>query len=164
MSGQHIQDKEMLAMLAETLDYIQALVSGIDPETLSTKPDADTWSLSEILAHLRACSDVWGKSMMRMLNEDNPTIRYVSPRIYMKKTNYTEQTFHDSFKIFNDQRSTLLVKLRALPTDAWLRQGTFTGTTGGKHQTVYSYARRMAEHEHHHFSQMRRVLQVVSKR
>jgi uncharacterized damage-inducible protein DinB len=84
MSSQY-ETKETLAMLSETLEYMKALVSGIDPSALHTKPDADTWSMNDILAHLRACSDVWGKSIARMLNEDNPTTRYVSPRTYMKK-------------------------------------------------------------------------------
>ena len=150
-------------MLSETLEYIEALVSGIDPSVLHIKPEEDSWSMNEILAHLRACADVWGKSITRMLNEDNPTMRYVSPRTHMKKTDYAEQAFHDSFKIFQDQRNTLLEVLKALPIDEWLRRGTFTGTTRGKNQTVYSYARRIAEHEHHHFSQMSHVLLVVSK-
>lgn len=163
MSSQQIQEKETLAMLAETLDYIETLVSGIDPSALYTKPSVDAWSMNEILAHLRACSDVWEKSITRMLNEDNPTMRYVSPRTHMKKTNYAQQAFHDSLEIFQGQRNMLLAVLKVLSIDEWLRRGTFTGTTRGKHQTVYSYARRIAEHEHHHFSQMSRVLQVVSK-
>jgi hypothetical protein len=89
----------------------------------------DVKGCNEILAHLRACSDVWGKSITRMLNEDNPTMRYVSPRTHMKKTNYAQQAFHDLLELFTHQRNALLEVLKALPTDDWLRQGTFTGTT-----------------------------------
>jgi hypothetical protein len=152
-----------LGMLEETPRHIQSIVSNVVITMLSIKPDGDTWSINEILAHLRACSDVWGKDTQRMLNENNPTIRYISPRTYMKKTGYEKLPFETSFEAYCLQREQLLYTLGSLSLEAWGKQGTFMGTTRGKHQTVFSYAKRIADHEHHHFAQLKRVLQELEK-
>jgi hypothetical protein len=154
---------ELLGMLEATPDFIQSLVKGVSVKALSIKPDEATWSINEILAHLRACSDVWGKDIQRMLNENHPTMRYISPRTYMKKTGYEKLPFETSFEAYCLQRERLLQTLRKLSIASWGKQGTFTGTTRGKHQTVFSYAKRIADHEHHHFVQFNRVLQELKK-
>ena len=161
MSLSQTEIQQTLAMLEETPKHIQVLISTASAKTLTVKPNEDTWSVNEILAHLRACADVWGKGIQRMLNEDNPTIRYVSPRTHMKKTRYEMLAFEDSFRTFREQRKMLFDLLEALSLEGWLKQGIFTGTTRGKHQTVYSYVRRIADHEHHHFTQIKRVIQEV---
>ena len=153
--------QETLAMLGEAPRYIAALAKTVTANALTLKPDKDSWSCSEILIHLRACADVWGKDIRRMLKEDRPTIRYVSPRSFMKKTKYAAPSFAESFQEFKAARVSLIELLNSLSQDAWQRQGVFTGTTRGKHQTVFSYARRIADHEQHHFSQFERVLNAV---
>jgi uncharacterized protein YukE len=154
--------EETIQMLEQTPGFIESLIATSDTLILNTKPDADSWSLQEILSHLRACADVWGNSIERMLKEDSPTLRYVSPRSVMKKPKYALPSFDESFKEFKDQRARLLSVLKSLANKAWQRQGTFTGTTRGKHQTVYSYAKRIAEHEHHHYPQLNQTIQVVT--
>jgi hypothetical protein len=76
------------------------------------------------VAHLRACADVWGGSIDRMVAEEHPTIRYVSPRSWIRKTD-----------------------LSRLDTPGWSRRTTFTGITLGREATVLSYATRIADHE-----------------
>ena len=163
MSLSQTEIQQTLAMLEETPKHIQTLIGTASANILTAKTNEDTWSVNEILAHLRACADVWGQGIQRMLNEDNPTIRYVSPRTYVKKTRYEALAFEGSFRAFREQRIMLLGLLKALPPESWLKQGIFTGTTRGKHQTVYSYARRIADHEHHHFTQIKRVIQEVTR-
>ncbi len=163
MSLSQAEIRETLTMLEETPKYIQGLVKPAPVAVLKIKPDADTWSMTETLAHLRACADVWGKGIQRMLSEDKPSMRYVSPRGFMKKPKYAFPSFEASFNEFKAGRESLLQSLKALSQEAWQRQVTFTATTRGKHHTVYTYARRIAEHEHHHFSQFDHILQAVQK-
>ena len=85
--------QETLAMLGEAPRYIETLAKTVTANALGMKPDRDSWSLREILAHLRTCADIWGKDIRQMLNEDKPTIRYVSPRSFMKKTKYASTEF-----------------------------------------------------------------------
>ena len=52
--------EEIYALLAETPRRMAALTAGIDSALLQTRPEPDAWSLNEVLAHFRACADVWG--------------------------------------------------------------------------------------------------------
>jgi hypothetical protein len=130
---------------------------------LRFKPDEESWSANDILAHLRACADVWGKSIMAMITQNHPTMRYVSPRTWMKKTNYLKQEFHSSLEAFINQRNELINTLRALEIKDWSRGATFTATIKGREQTVLSYARRMAQHESDHCNQIEALLKETRK-
>ncbi|MFN8546593.1 MAG: DinB family protein [Candidatus Eisenbacteria bacterium] len=149
----------VLATLAETPKEIGRIARGHNEEQLHRAPAAEAWSARDIVAHLRACAEVWGRSIDRMIQEDHPTIRYVSPRGWIKKTDYLDQGFRPSLRAFSDGRVALLDTLRLLDADAWSRRATFTGTTLGRDATVLLYAKRIADHEVHHFDQLRRTLQ-----
>ena len=118
----------------------------------------DAWSAQEILAHLRACAALWGKSIDRMLAEDRPTIRYVSPRGWIRKTTWLQDNFTDSLRAFSSERARLLTTLSQLAPADWGRGATFTATTRGREATVLDYARRIADHEAVHLDQLRRTI------
>jgi hypothetical protein len=150
--------EQVLTSLEATPRRVAAVSLGIDDERLSFKPDETTWSANEILAHLRANADVWGKSILAMITQDHPTIRYVSPRGWMRKASYHSQGFHESLQTFIQQRTELLTTLKALKCADWSRRATFTGTTSGREQTILSYARRIADHEHEYLEQLEVLL------
>ena len=154
--------EQVLALLAETPQRLAVLAGKYAPAQLQTAPDQDTWSANAILAHLLSCADVWGKSIQAMLAEDNPTLRYVSLRTWIRKTKYLDQAFHTSFQAFAQQRAELLAALNGLAAEDWARAATFTGTVKGRSQTVFSYARRIVEHERPHLDQMEIVLSTIA--
>ena len=112
---------DLLALLEETPRRLVAMASGIENARLQAKVDQDTWSVNDILAHLRACADVWGKSILAMIAQDQPTLRYVSPRTWMRKTDYHAQEFHASLQAFTNQRAMLLQALKMLKIAEWSR-------------------------------------------
>lgn len=148
----------VLETLASTPKKIARIARGHDDLQLHRQPAADAWSARDIVAHLRACADVWGRSIDRMIQEDHPTIRYVSPRGWIKKTSYLDQDFRVVLRGLTDARTALLDTLSGLDTAGWSRRATFTGTTLGRDATVLLYARRIADHEVHHLEQLRRTL------
>jgi hypothetical protein len=129
---------------------------------LHFRPRPDSWSANDILAHLRACADVRGKSVVEMISQDRPRLRYVLPRSWIRKTDYLALEFRESLKAFTDQRRELLRALKGLAIKDWSRSATFTGTTRGREQTVFSYACRIAEHEDKHCGQVEAVLKLAS--
>lgn len=153
--------EHMLTVLAETPPRLASLTNGLETARLQTKADQDSWSANDILAHLRSCADVWGKSILAMLAQDHPTLRYVSPRTWIKKTNYLEQEFHTSLQAFINQRNDLLAALKPLAIEGWSRGATFTGTTRGREQTVFKYAQRIADHETQHLDQLVDTLNAI---
>jgi hypothetical protein len=150
--------EKLLGLLSTTPQRLAACSTGIDPSRLSFKSEQEPWSANDILAHLRACADVWGKSMLAMITQDHPTLRYVSPRTWIRKTNYIEQEFLVSLQAFSKKRDELLSVLKALRADDWLRGATFTATTKGREQTVLTYAQRMTHHENEHCDQIEVLL------
>jgi hypothetical protein len=152
----------VLSLLSETPKQIARIARGRSQRQLHAKPEPDAWSAQEILAHLRACADVWGGSIERMLTEDHPTIRYVSPRGWIRKTDYLNQDFRDSLRAFADRRAVLVKTLNKLEAKAWSRRATFTATTLGRDATVMSYATRIAEHEVGHLGQLQRTVKALS--
>lgn len=159
MQASSVEITKLLTSLAATPPRLAVMTKDLDPVQLHTKVSAEEWSVNEILAHLRVCAEVWGKSIVAMLTQDQPTLRYVSPRTVAKKRNYATQEYHASLQVFSQQRSELVVRLTPLDTKAWSRRATFTGTTRGREQTIYTYVQRIIDHEAAHLAQLETLLQ-----
>jgi hypothetical protein len=154
--------KQVLQRLAATPRRIASVSKGCTPAQLHYRPDEEIWSANDILAHLRACADVWGKSILVMIAQDHPTLRYVSPRTWIRKTDYPELAFVASLTMFTKQRQALVEALKALTPQDWSRGATFTATTRGREQTILSYAQRIVGHEQAHCEQIETLLPKVS--
>jgi hypothetical protein len=72
--------EQVLTILGESPARIAELTAGLAPSKLHANPEPGEWSANDVLAHLRSCADVWGDYMRRILAEDQPAIRAVSPR------------------------------------------------------------------------------------
>lgn len=163
MQDHAVEIDQLLILLEETPRRLVAMASRFENTHLHNKPDQDTWSANDILAHLRACADVWGKSILTMLAQNHPTLRYVSPRTWMRKTDCHTQEFHLSLQAFANQRADLLRALKALSYADWARGATFTGTVSGRDQTIFSYAQRIVDHETAHLEQIESLLKAANE-
>jgi hypothetical protein len=153
--------EQVLTALAETPSRLGDLTAGLAPAQLHTRSDPDEWSLNDILAHLRACADMWGGYIRKILAEDRPTFRAVNPTTWIKQTNYPELEFRRSLRAFTAQRDELLALLRPLPPEAWSRAATVTGAGKPRQRTVLSYGRWLANHERSH---LRHIARLVNSR
>lgn len=140
---------------------IAEITQGLTPTQLVALPEPDAWSARDVLAHLRACSDMWGKYMVLILSEDKPTFKAVNPRTWIKETNYLAEPFQPSFEAFSDQRSRLLATLSPLAPTDWDRTGTATGSGKPRVRTVHTYALWLANHEGSHFKQLMQIARTV---
>jgi hypothetical protein len=128
---------------------------------LQTAPSPGEWSANEVLGHLRACADVWGDCIATILAEDEPTIRAINPRTWLKRTDYREQEFRASLRAFTSQRMRLLKRLEPLTADAWSRSSTITGAGAPLRRSVLDYAQWMATHERPHVKQIENTVRAV---
>ena len=158
MSGEAAQPDSVVAMLGDGPRRIAAATGGLSPAALAWKPGPDSWSVNEILAHLRACADVWGASIDRILREENPRFDWVSPRSWIRKTGYDSLDFAVSFAAYRTQRGGLVSLLQSLSPADWKRAATVKASTAVRQETVLSYARRLAGHEAGHCGQIERVV------
>ena len=90
MPSKSLTIEQILITLAQTPPRIDALTAGLAPAQLQTAPMPGEWSANDVLAHLRACADMWGSCIATIIAEDTPTIRAVNPRTWIKKTDYLE--------------------------------------------------------------------------
>ena len=149
--------QQILSMLAENPLRIAAITAGLAPDQLRATPNFDGWSANEILAHLRACADVGENCIQAMLAQDGPTIRYINPRSWIKKTDYREQEFQPSLHAFTVQRADLLAGLKPLAREDWSRSATLMGEGRVLVRTVEFYGQWLANHEQAHFEPLERI-------
>ncbi|HET7036430.1 MAG TPA: DinB family protein [Thermomicrobiaceae bacterium] len=153
---------EILTLLSETPERIAALTADLSPAQLRASPAPDEWSATEVLAHLRACADVWGGCIQRIITEDAATLRAINPRTWIKQTDYPELDFHPSLDAFTAQRAALLALLEPLPAEAWSRSATVTGAGKPLTRTVHTYAQWLARHERPHVKQIANTVTTMN--
>jgi hypothetical protein len=151
---------QIMDVLAETPRRITRACDGVADNQLTEKSDSKSWSVLENLAHLRACADVWGASIEEMLEVDGATQRKISPRTYIRRTNYLRSEFRDSLAAFAMQRESLLQMLHSLAPDDW----SHSATIDGRVHTVFTQARRMALHERDHLEQIEKTVASLLNR
>jgi hypothetical protein len=158
MSRTSLTTDQVLDLLAAAPERMAALTAGMEPASLRTSPGPDEWSVNDVLAHLRACADMWGGSIETMLAEEHPTIRAINPRSWIKQTDYPTLEFGPSLEAFTAQRTALLRVLEPLPPDGWARSATFTGAGNPVERSVFSQAQRLVIHERPHLKQIERIV------
>ena len=151
------EPKELTNALASFPEQIVGIVAGHGEARVTTRPDANTWSVSDVLAHLRSCAEMQGKWIAAMLDRDNPTLRAVSPRSAFRK--YVDRDVAVSLKEFAEERAAVVKRLRALNGADWRRKLTFTGASPrSSSPTVIHCAWGLGQHELDHLPQLRDLL------
>jgi len=88
-------------------------------------------------------------------------LRAVTPRTWIKRTDYLEREFQPSLRSFTTQRADLLAVLESLPREARSRAATVTGAGKVLERTVHSYAQWLARHEQPHVKQIARIVNTL---
>ena len=149
--------EQILALLTESPKRIDEVTDALTPAQAHAAPEPGEWSVNEVLAHLRACADVWGDCIATILAEDQPTIRAIKPKRWIKSTDYPELDFRPSLGTFTEQRSELLASLLRLNEDDWACVAIVTGAGRPIERSLLSFADRMARHERSHRKQIERA-------
>jgi hypothetical protein len=152
---------EIMEILNTTVPRLQELTHGVLQKRLYTVTDYG-WSVNDQLAHLRACHDVLGGNMLRIIREDHPAWKGMSPRAWQKRTDYFEWKFAPAFEAFRAQRAELLEIVEPLPPEAWQR----TAAVSVPPRSLYEYSTRyygdwMAGHERSHLRHIARILKAL---
>ena len=161
MPNKTLSIEQVLTLLGETPRRLAALTAVVAPEELHAIPHRDSWSANDVLAHLRACADVWGGCIEAIIAEDAPTLRAVNPLTWIKKTDYPALEFRPSLGSFAIQRAALLDVLEPLPPEGWSRTATVTGAGKALERNALFYGRWLAGHERSHIKQIERIVETV---
>lgn len=161
MPRQLMRIEQVLSILQETPGRLTVLTEGATEAQLHTSPEPDEWSVTEILAHLRACADMWGGAIGTIVATDHPTIRTVNPTTWIESTDYHDLGYSPSLQAFTKQRDRLLVLLGQLSKQDWSRRATVLGAGKPLKWTVHSYADRLARHERTHWRQLAKAVRPL---
>ena len=163
MSRSMLPSEQILSLLAQTPARIAALTADLAPTHWRTPPSQGEWSASDVLAHLRACADVWGGCMATIITEDSPTLRAINPVTWITRTDYLDLEFRPSLQSFATQRAGLLALLEPLPREGWSRSATVTGAGRVLQRTVLFYGDWLARHERQHIRQVEQIVSTVRR-
>jgi len=162
MTNKNLPIEKILEILKKIPLRLADLTRGLNTDQLHTAPSPGEWSVNEVLAHLRACDDVWGSYyILTILAQDNPTIKARNPHTWIKNTDYLEQEFRPSLRAFTEQRESLLAVLELLPPKNWTRTNTLIGAGKPLQQTLISHADGLARHERVHLKQIERTVNAL---
>ena len=161
MVRQLMTTEQILAILRDTPGRLSGLAGDLTESQLHAAPEPGEWSVTEIVAHLRSCADVWGQAIERIAKTSHPTIRAVSPTTWIQRTNYRELAFASSLHAFRRQREHLLALLEQLPEQGWSRGATVLGGGRPLELSVHSYASRLARHERTHLKQVAKTVRAL---
>ena len=149
---------EIMATLRTTVERVANLTADAGPDELAPVAYGDpSWSIAAVMAHLRACNDVLGGAMLRILREDHAAWRASSPRGWQAKSGYPELGFEPLFEAFAKDRAALLAVLDAEPAASWERTATVTVPPNrvDERSTRY-YGEWLAQHEGTHLKDLAR--------
>lgn len=153
----------LVRSLAESTVRVEAVARHLSAAQLRVSPVPEGWSPNEILWHIRAQADVFGEHITRIINEDQPRWRHVSPRARMKKARYDQLPFVESFAAFARQRSDLLALLGSIAPEAWQRIAVVRVGEREWRLTLQERVWGMANHEEIHCAQMEEVAAALSR-
>lgn len=161
----HLTVEQIMGILPDTPRRIAALTEGLTPDDLHATPTPDSWSVNDVLAHLRACGDVLGGNVLRILAEDHPSWRGMSPRTWQKRSGYHDWPFARAFDAFKTQRAELLAVLEPLKPEAWHRTASVAVPPNKTYEyTARYYADWLAGHERAHLKSLPRIIEAVLER
>ena len=159
MPNRTLTVEQVVALLEATPPRIAQLTSGLKSTQLR-RPSDDEWSANDVLAHLRACADVWGGCMISII-EGAPALQAVNPLTWIEKTDYRSLDFVRSLRSFGTQRAELLDVLKSTPRGHWLRTVTVTGAGAPLKRDALFYGRWLAGHERAHLKQIAKMVSAL---
>ena len=152
----------IMAILPATVPRITELTEGLTRADLHAAPSPGEWSVNDVLAHLRACQEVLGGIVVRILAEDHPAWKGMSPRTWQRRSGYHEWEFRPALEAFAEQRAEFLAVVEPLVPADWQRTASVTGMVGDVHEyTAQFYGDWLAGHERAHLKKLPRVIGTV---
>lgn len=140
--------QSLLARLANQLDALDPLLSGLTADQIQQRPQTDNWSIHENLAHLGRYQEVFTDLIQQIITEENPQFgRYVADND-PGFAGWSALSFTDLLERLGGERATLNAFLSILREEQLTRIGLHP--VYGP-MTVEGWTEFFLLHEAHHF-------------
>jgi hypothetical protein len=151
----NVEGKQPLAIQAATPKRIERLIKGVPASTLRKRPAADTWSVSEILAHLGDAEIVIGFRMRLILGAPGTPMAAYDQNSWVTSGHYDQRDPRKSLEQFRAVREANLALLKSLTPEQWKHFGIHSER--GR-ETIEHVVRMTAGHDINHLQQIERIL------
>jgi hypothetical protein len=156
----YMEGKQPLAVQAATAEKLERLIRRVPPSKLRERPDADKWSVSEIVAHLGDAEIVTGFRMRLILGAPGATIAAYNQDSWVTSGHYEKRDPRKSVEQFRMLREANLALLKSLTPEQWKHYGTHSER--GR-ETIELMVRMAAGHDINHLQQIERILPAKRK-
>ncbi len=124
MSPVNTIDPAAIDVISQTPAVLRALLAGLPAELLH-QPNAEGWSLKDIVAHLHDAEGIaFVERISRMLSEDEPFIRSIDPPARLAAGGYAARALLTLLDELQQQRAQHVEWLSQLGADELARAGT----------------------------------------
>jgi hypothetical protein len=151
----YLEGVSPLDVLSTTPRKVAALIKGVTRKTLGRRPGPESWSVTEILAHLADVEIVQGFRIRLVLGSSGTVIQGFDQDIWAR---YSEYAKHDpalSMEAWKSNRERTVRLLKALPEESWNNYGMHSER--GK-ETVLRITEMTAGHDINHLKAIRKIL------
>ena len=149
-----VGDRDPLALLAEAPRQLDAAVAGLSDADARRQPDADSWSVIQVLRHLSDCELVYGYRMRLIVADDRPAIPGFDQEAWAERLHYAEGTVADALADLSAQRAMTLRWLATLHESELARAGVHAERG---EESVDDIVTLLAGHDLAHLDQIARV-------
>jgi hypothetical protein len=116
--------QDLLEALRATPDVFKKLLNGLTQErAVSLRGGDESWSIVEVMCHLRDAEEQALERMRWMRDQDEPTLAGYDQEAWARERNYAAADLRNTFDSFLRFRATHLAELAVLPPLAWERVG-----------------------------------------
>jgi uncharacterized damage-inducible protein DinB len=145
----------LLARLEKGPAELARVLAGLSGEALRRRPDGDSWSIVEIVCHLRDVDTLFGERMTKAaFSAERPAFGTMDNERVAAALRYREADAAAALKEWRRRRADTLTLLRALPPPAWQRAGLHP--TRGE-ITIERLAQILADHDARHTERVREL-------
>ncbi|NWJ46813.1 MAG: DinB family protein [Chloroflexi bacterium] len=119
-----IAREKLITQLEQTTSALVKLVSGLEDNALDFKPETDSWSIREILAHL--VDDemyVMRLRLVRIVREDLPNLVPHDEKKWYLHRNTSRDKLEELLEDFSIQRRASLGIIQMMRESDWIREG-----------------------------------------
>jgi FMN phosphatase YigB (HAD superfamily) len=149
----------ILGILGATPAALESITKGVPNDAWTVRPEAQEWSLVEILAHLRDVDlEVNLPRMNQLLNQDQPFFAGVDADAWASERNYRQTNIHTIMGEVMSARMSLLELIQPDSEQIWnrpARHAIFGPTTLGE------LASFIAHHDVLHIHQVKKSLRAI---
>ncbi len=115
-----MEPQEIIDKLSENATVFETLLSNVSDEEFRWKADEDSWSILEIICHLRDEEVEDFRSRIKViLTDPGKTPRSINPTSWVTERKYSEQIFEEKLASFLREREGSVLWLHSLDDADW---------------------------------------------